>query len=243
MSQQPSSRMLVILPAYNEAGNIATTVDNIRRCVPDADIVVINDGSTDTTGEAAASAGAIVLHMPYNVGIGAGVQTGFQFAAAYGYDLVIRNDGDGQHVAEDIHHLIKTIQTGEADVVIGSRFLGEGRGYGSSLARRLGIGILSRLLTAITGQRVTDPTSGFAAFNQRAIALFARLYPHDYPEPEAIVILHRAGLRMKEIPVAMRAREHGTSSITPARSAYYMVKVILAILINLLRRAPVIDTP
>lgn len=234
--------VLVILPALNEAQNLPGTIARIRQHVPGADILVVNDGSVDATAEAAAAAGAHVLNLPYNVGIGAAVQTGFKFAAAYHYDIVVRNDGDGQHASEDIVCLLAELQKGDVDVVIGSRFIGSGD-YGTSLPRRTGIVILSHLLSALTGQRVSDPTSGFAAFNRRAIHLFARLYPHDYPEPEGILLLHRSGLKMREIPVTFRPREHGKSSITAGRSVYYMVKVILAIMINLLRRAPVVEGP
>lgn len=233
-------RTLIILPALNEAADIQRVIQTIRADVQGVDILVVNDGSTDDTGRLAETAGAIVLHMPYNVGIGAAVQTGFKYAAAHGYDIVVRQDGDGQHNPDGIADLIKTLQTDGYDVVIGSRFLAGGD-YGTPLGRRLGIFILSRLLSVITGQRVTDPTSGYAAFNRRAIRLFAQVYPHDYPEPEAIVVLHRCGLTMHEIPVQMRERQGGKSSITVTRSAYYMVKVILAILINTLRRAPLTD--
>ena len=231
--------LLVILPALNEAGNIANTIQNIRQVAVDADIVVIDDGSEDDTRAQAEAAGAIVLQMPYNVGIGAAVQTGFRFAAHYGYQTVLRNDGDGQHRPDAMLRMIGRLHQGDVDVVIGSRFL-QGGDYGTSAARRMGIGILSNLLSRITGQRITDPTSGYAAFNRRAILLFAEMYPHDYPEPEAIVLLHRSGLKLCEIPVTMQPRQYGRSSITPVRSAYYMIKVILAILINLLRRAPVV---
>jgi len=232
------ARILVILPALNEGQNIATTIKQIQSHLPTADVVVINDGSVDDTAQQATICGAIVLNMPYNVGIGAAVQTGFKFAATHDYDIVVRNDGDGQHAPDGIERLLASIVADEADVVIGSRFVGADGDYGTPLARRLGITILATLLSRITGQRITDPTSGFCAFNRKAILLFADLYPHDYPEPEAIVISHRTGLRQIEIPVTMKPREHGNSSITPVRSVYYMIKVILAILINLLRQRP-----
>lgn len=235
------ARVLVILPALNEEGSIARVVRRIQECAPGADVVVINDGSVDETARVATEAGAIVLNMPYNVGIGAAVQTGFKYAARKGYDIVVRNDGDGQHAPEDIRTLIEALDTHKVDVAIGSRFIGGGD-YGTSLPRRLGITLIAGLLSAITGQRVTDPTSGFAAFDRRAIRLFARVYPHDYPEPEAIVVLHRSGLRMCEVPVRMLRREAGTSSITTARSIYYMIKVTLAICINMLRRAPRVES-
>ncbi len=231
-------KTLIILPAYNESANIARTVANVRLALPYADVLVINDGSIDDTAQQAKQAGAIVLTLPYNVGIGAGVQTGFKFAEAHDYSLVIRNDGDGQHAPDGITRLIDRLNVGDVDVVVGSRFLADGD-YGTPLARRLGITIIATLLSMLTKQRITDPTSGFAAFNTRAIRLFARVYPHDYPEPEAIIVLHRGGLKMVETPVTMQKRMGGTSSITPLRSAYYMVKVIFAILINLVRRAPI----
>lgn len=233
-----SERILVILPAFNESRNIARVVNGVRSQLPGADVLVIDDGSFDGTGYEASGAGALVVTMPYNVGIGAAVQAGFQFAAGRGYDIVIRNDGDGQHAPEANLDLIEKLRAEGADLVVGSRFLGDAGDYGTPLLRRLGSGILARLLSIITGQRVTDPTSGCAAFNRRAIQLFAQAYPHDYPEPEAIVIAHRSGLRQMEIPVKMIPRRHGNSSITPLRSVYYMIKVILAILINLLRRPP-----
>ena len=231
-----AERMLVILPALNEGEGIAAVVQGIRAQLPAADVLVINDGSLDNTADEARAAAAMVLDMPYNVGIGAAVQSGFKLAADYDYDIVVRNDGDGQHAPESIHALLAPLRADAADAVIGSRFIGGQGDYGTPLTRRLGIAILAKLLSLIAGQRVTDPTSGFAAFNRRAIRLFARVYPHDYPEPEAIVILHRCRLRQLEVPVAMMPRQHGHSSITPTRSVYYMIKVILAILIHLLRQ-------
>ncbi|MDQ7026206.1 MAG: glycosyltransferase family 2 protein [Anaerolineae bacterium] len=235
-------KTLIILPALNEAGNINKAVTGIKANIPFADVLVINDGSTDSTAQEAHQAGATVINMPYNVGIGAAVQTGFKYAARHDYAVVIRNDGDGQHAADDIMRLLDTLLTNDdVDVVVGSRFLGDGD-YGTSFMRKLGIGILSNLLTLITRQKITDPTSGFAAFNRQAILLFAKMYPHDYPEPEAVVLVHKSGLRQCEIPVTFHDREHGTSQFTaPTRSAYYMLKVTLAILINLLRRAPIIE--
>ena len=233
-------RMLVILPAFNEAANLPRTLTHIRQVVPQADILVINDGSVDNTGEVAASYGAQVLNMPYNVGIGAGVQTAFQFAHRYGYDIVVRNDGDGQHAPDGITRLVAALEEHNYDVVVGSRFLSLGD-YGTSPARMLGINILRSLLRLLTGWPVTDPTSGFGAFNRRAIALFAQHYPHDYPEPEAIFILHRCGFTMGEIPITMLPRPYGRSSITALRSIYYMVKVVLALLIQRMRRKPVLS--
>lgn len=232
-------KTLIILPALDEAGNIHKTVTQICTNVPHADVLVINDGSTDSTASEAWRAGAIVLNMPYNVGIGAAVQTGFKYAARHGYQLVARLDGDGQHSATNTMQLLSLVEDDVCDVAIGSRFLGASVDYGTSFMRRVGIAILANLLSFITGQRVTDPTSGFSAYNRQAILLFAHYYPHDYPEPEAVVICHKSGLRMQEIPVTFLEREHGTSQFTlPSRSMYYMIKVTLAILVNTLRRIP-----
>lgn len=240
MSEQRYPKTLVIIPALNEEHSIAHVIGLIQTHAPWADIVVINDGSTDQTGKIAEAHGAIVLHMPYNVGIGAAVQAGFIYAARNGYEVTVQNDGDGQHAPHEIPLLIDALRTQQADLVIGSRYI-EDRGYITPWPRRVGIIILARIISLIVGQRITDPTSGFRASNLRTLNLCAELYPHDYPEPEAVVMLHRAALKIIEIPVTMNPRYGGQSSITPVRSAYYMVKVILAILIGLLRRAPVVS--
>lgn len=234
-------KTLVIIPALNEEASIAQVVAQTRQYLPWADVVVVNDGSSDHTAEIAEACGAIVLNLPYNVGIGASVQTGFIFAAACGYDIAVRSDGDGQHDSRDLQRLAEALQTGDADMVIGTRFIENRGGYRATLPRRAGILLLSRLISAIVRQPITDPTSGFAAFNRQAIRLFAHVYPHDYPEPEALVVAHRAGLRIREIPVMMKPRYAGRSSITSLRSIYYMFKVTLAILIGLLRPAALVE--
>ena len=241
MAPLAPQRVLVILPALNEGRSIGRTARGIRGHLPGADVLVVNDGSSDDTAAEARAAGALTLDLPYNLGIGAAVQAGFQFAEAGDYDVALRNDGDGQHDPAGNRALLAQLDAGAADAVIGSRFIDARGDYGTPLARRLGSALLARLLSRIIGQRVTDPTSGCAAFNRRAIRLFARAYPHDYPEPEAIVLLHRSGLRQMETPVKMMPRRHGSSSITPLRSVYYMLKVILAILIECLRVPPAWD--
>ena len=230
-------KTLVIIPALNEEASLARVIGLIREHAPWADIAVINDGSTDRTGAIAESCGAIVLHMPHNVGIGAAVQTGLIFAARYGYEVAVQNDGDGQHDPGEIPLLVSDLLASGADLVIGSRYI-EDRGYVTPLLRRFGIVILARVISRITRQRFTDPTSGFRASNRRTLQLCASFYPHDYPEPEAVVLLHRAGLRLREIPVTMNPRYGGKSSITPVKSGLYMIKVLLAISIDLLRRPP-----
>lgn len=227
-------RTLVIIPALNEADSIGYVIDRIHQHAPWADIVVINDGSTDATGAIAAARGAVVLPMPMNVGIGAAVQTGFLYAQQHRYAVTVQNDGDGQHDPAEIPGLVAALIDGDADLVIGSRYI-EDRGYITPRARRIGIVILARVVSWVTRTRFTDPTSGFRASNARTIAVCAREYPHDYPEPEAVPMLYRAGLRLREIPVTMNPRYGGQSSITPLKSGVYMAKVIMAIGIGLLR--------
>jgi len=233
-------KTLVIIPALNEEASIAYVIGLIREHAAWADVAVINDGSTDRTGAIAEDCGAIVLHLPHNVGIGAAVQTGMIFAARCGYEVAVQNDGDGQHDPREIPLLVRDLLDSGADLVIGSRYI-EDRGYITPPIRRFGIVVLARVISWVTRQRFTDPTSGFRASSRRAIQLCARVYPHDYPEPEAVVLLHRAGLRLREIPVTMNPRYGGKSSITPFKSGLYMVKVLLAIAIDLLRRAPTLE--
>jgi glycosyltransferase involved in cell wall biosynthesis len=235
------ARTLVTVLALNEAASIPGTIQNIRHAIPWADVLVIDDGSADSTAAAAAATGVMVVRLPYNVGIGAAEQVGFRYALARDYAVVVRNDGDGQHVPEGIAALVEALQDGAADVVIGSRHLAPEGDYGTPPLRRAGGALLSAVLRALTGQAVTDPTSGFRAFNQRAIRYFAVNYPHDYPEPELIIRLHRAGLTMCERPVHMVERSAGRSSITPLRSATYMLRVLLAIGIETLRQTPRAD--
>lgn len=234
-------KTLVIIPAFNEEDSIAYVIGLIHEHVPWADVAVINDGSADRTGEIAEACGAIVLHLPHNVGIGAAVQTGFMFAAQNGYEVAVQNDGDGQHDPREIPLLVSALVESSADVMIGSRYI-EDRGYITPKVRRFGIVILANVISWVTGQHFTDPTSGFRASNRRTIRLCANFYPHDYPEPEAVVLLHRAGLTLREIPVTMNPRYGGKSSITPVKSGLYMVKVLMAILLDLLRTAPKVES-
>jgi glycosyltransferase involved in cell wall biosynthesis len=228
-------RILVIIPAYNEEASLGKVLDQVREAAPFANIVVVNDGSADSTPLIAAQKDTYVLNLPYNLGIGSAMQCGFMFARSRGYDVAVQVDGDGQHDPSEIHDLLRTLSETGLDVVIGSRYI-EARGYITPWLRRAGIVVLSAIISLITRQRVTDPTSGFRALNRRAIVFCANNYPFDYPEPESVVLFRRAGLRFGEIPVTMNARYGGQSSITPLRGWYYMVKVILAILIGLLRQ-------
>ena len=235
------TRKLAIVPAYNEQGSVASVVRDLHEHVPDFDVVVVDDGSTDGTSAEARSAGATVLRMPFNLGIGGTVQAGYQYALEHGYDYAIQVDGDGQHDPREIPKLLGHLRTHpDVDMVTGSRFLGEDS-FRSSRSRRLGIRIFAKVLSLVTKQPVTDPTSGFRMTNRRGIELFARDYPHDYPEVEAVLMIHFHRLRSTEIPVRMRERIAGVSSINASRSAYYMIKVSLAILVGLVRSHPVIE--
>jgi glycosyltransferase involved in cell wall biosynthesis len=229
-------RRVAIVPALNEEHTITRVIDELRAFDAGFDIVVIDDGSADLTADVAAARGAYVLRLPFNLGIGGAVQTGFKFAFEHGYDIAVRVDGDGQHDAAQLARILEPVLRGEADIVVGSRFAAGEGGYQSSRSRRIGIRILAGVVSRIVGQRVTDTTSGFQALNRDGIALFARDYPHDYPEVEATVMVFRHRLRLQEVPVAMRERGGGRSSITTLRSIYYMVKVLLAIFVGLFRR-------
>src|SRR5919108_4123012 len=231
-------RRVAIVPAFNEEASVARVVDELRAFDPGLEVVVVDDGSTDRTAEQAAAAGARVLRLPFNLGIGGAVQTGFRYAWEHGFDLAVRVDGDGQHDARELGAVLEPVLAGEADIAVGSRFTGR-EGYRSSRSRRIGIRLLAAVVSALTGQRVTDPTSGFQAANRIGIRLFAADYPHDYPEAEATVMVYKHRLRLREVPVAMRARETGRSSITAIRSVYYMIKVLLAIFVALFRRKAV----
>jgi glycosyltransferase involved in cell wall biosynthesis len=235
-----SNRYLAIVPALNEVEVIARTVSEIHERAPDFDVLVVDDGSTDGTAAAARAAGAAVLSLPYNLGIGGAMQTGYLYAHEHGYEVAVQLDGDGQHDARYIPDLLAGLQSGDGfNMVTGSRFLESADGgYRSSAPRRAGIGIFARVVSLVSRQRVTDPTSGFRMTDRRAIELFARDYPHDYPEVEAILLMHRHRLRTREVPVRMRPRTTGHSAISSIQAAYYMVKVLLAVFVGLFRARP-----
>ena len=232
-------KRIAIVPALNEEATVGRVIDEIRAFDPGFDIVVVDDGSIDRTAGIAADRGAHVVRLPFNLGIGGAVQTGFRYAQENGFELAVRVDGDGQHDPAQLGAVVEPVLRGEADIVVGSRYLSSTGGYRSSAPRRLGIRLLGRVVSLLTGQRITDPTSGFQALNGKAIALFAADYPHDYPEVEALVLLLRHRLRLREVPIEMRPRSGGRSSIRTLSSAYYMVKVLLALLVGSFRRTAV----
>lgn len=230
-------RRVAIVPALNEEHTIGRVIAELRSFDPGLDVVVVDDGSGDRTASAARTAGARVLRLPFNLGIGGAVQTGFRFAFEHDYDIAVRVDGDGQHDPAQLGRVLDPVLSGDADIAVGSRFAAQSdAGYRSSRSRRVGILLLAWVVSRIVGRRVTDTTSGFQALNRQGIALFARDYPHDYPEVEATVMVFRHRLRLVEVPVQMRERGGGRSSITTLRSVYYMVKVLLAIFVGLFRR-------
>ncbi len=228
-------RSLAVIPAFNEAASVGAVVESAIEELPGWDVVVIDDGSDDETAVVAARAGAHVVSTPYNLGIGGAVQTGFIFARDSGYQRMVQIDGDGQHETAAVATLAQSMADSGADMVCGSRFLGEDDHYPAPISRRTGIHIFAFLLSSFLRQRVTDPTSGFRLYNRRAIELFATDYPPDYPEVEVVLMLHQHRLKMAEVSVQMQLRQNGNSSISSGKSAYYMVKVLLALFVGLLR--------
>ena len=224
-------KKLIIIPAYNEAENLPKLISGIKSMLSEFDYVIINDGSTDNTRMLCEQEGMNVVTLPINSGIGVAVQTGYKYALYNDYDLAIQIDGDGQHDISYLKEIITPLEKEEADVVIGSRFI-EYQGFQSSGARRMGIKLLSFFIWLCTGVKVKDVTSGFRAVNKRFIQVFAEDYSKDYPEPEAIVTAKMYGGRIKEMPVVMKERETGRSSITLWKSVYYMIKVTLAIFVK-----------
>ena len=215
-----SSELLIIIPAYNERGNIQKTIKMIETHTPEFDYVIINDCSTDNTLEICQDNCFNVIDLPINLGIGGAVQTGYIYAVQNNYQYAVQIDGDGQHNPEYIR----------SDMVIGSRFI-ENQGFQSSFIRRIGITFFEKFIKVLTGKKITDPTSGLRVVNRSVIERFAKYYPSDYPEPETIVSLLEAGFKVEELPVLMNEREYGTSSITLTKSVYYMIKVSIAMLL------------
>ena len=228
-------KRIAIVPALDEEETVGHVIDEIRAFDPGFDIVVVDDGSVDRTSEVAAGRGAYVLKLPFNLGIGGAVQTGYRVAFERGYVLAVQIDGDGQHDPQELPKILEPVLADEADLCVGSRFAGNSA-YRPSFARRVGIRIFASVVSAVVRQKVTDTTSGFRAVNRKGISLFAADYPHDYPEVEATVMCVKHQLRLREVPVEMRERGGGSSSITAFRSVYYMTKVLLAIFVGLFRR-------
>lgn len=228
-------KKLIIIPAYNEAENIEKTIDAITKKAKDFDYIIINDCSSDETLKICEEKGYNVVSLPINLGIGGAVQTGYKYALQNGYDVAVQVDGDGQHDPAFLHMMVDYMVEKKCDMVIGSRFINK-EGFQSSGTRRLGIKYFTILIKLLTGAKITDPTSGLRMINREVIKVFAVDYPKDYPEPESVVSILRQKKNVQEIPVIMKAREGGVSSISPKKSVYYMIKVTLAILIECIRK-------
>ena len=230
---QKSESLLIIIPAYNEEGAIPRVIHETRRYAPQADIVVIDDGSADNTAEVARKAGVIVLRHPFNLGIGGAMQTGLKFAVKHGYDYVVRLDGDGQHDPAEIDKLLAPLRLHTTDMVVGARFVDESvdeLGWRIPLLRRWGIRLFAWEVSTVVGQRLTDTTSGYCAMNRQATQVLATYLPQDYPDVESRILIYKAGLRQTEVQVQMSERMAGVSSINSWRSVYYAFKVTIAVL-------------
>jgi hypothetical protein len=231
---QSAKRLLVLIPAFNEEGAIAGVVGEVRSAVPATPILVVDDCSRDSTRGEARKAGAQVLALPHHLGLGGCVQAGYRLAYELGYDYVIRVDGDGQHDPRDIPTVLKALEQGDCEMVIGSRFVDE-NGAHTSLLRAAGILFFRAMLRPILGRPVRDPTSGYVGVNRTALALFSATFPLEYPEIEALVVLQRKRFRFVEVPCRFRPRRTGRSTITAVKSLYYMIHVLLGVFVNVLK--------
>lgn len=228
-------RLLIVIPAYNESGRVGAVVEDVAATLPHADVLVIDDGSADDTAAEAAAAGATVISLPLNSGYGAALQTGYKFAVRGGYDLLGQIDADGQHQARYLHEMLTALDEQSADVVIGSRFLGRDGHYRPSAARKVGIALFSRIASLITRRHITDPTSGFQVMRIGVVRFFCSdVYPSDYPDADILILLHRSGYDVTEVPVQMRPSTN-VSMHAGHKSLYYVYKMFLSILVTMLR--------
>lgn len=231
MNTTVQPHICIIVPAYNEEGSMRDVLRSIKEYCPTAEIVVVNDASTDTTKQVAEEAGVPVLDLPTNLGIGGAMQTGFLYAVRNNYDIAMQVDGDGQHDPQFIPQLLKVLEQGRADMVIGSRFL-KPVGYRASFMRLFGIRFFAWLIGIVTNKRIYDATSGFRAYNRKALAFAVRHYPTDFPEPESIVMMLRNGFRIREVSVIVRERQAGVSSVRPLKGTYFVATNAVAILVS-----------
>lgn len=232
-----TKKILVVIPALNEERSIGSVISSIRAARPDAAILVVDDGSADGTGAAARKAGTTVVRHVLNLGYGSSLETGYKYAIACGYEIVVQMDGDGQHIASEISHILNPILNDDADIVIGSRYLFEQQLYKTSVARRVGQTFFGFLLYLLTGSKITDPTSGFQCLNRKTFGLFASgHFPDDFPDTDVLLIAHFAKLRIKEVPVAMKARKDGISMHSGLKPLYYIIKMMLSMSMVVLNR-------
>lgn len=232
-------RTLVFIPAWNEQASVAEVIADVRKALPQADVLVVDDGSTDATCDRAREAGALVASLPFNQGLGAALQTGYLYALRNGYDACAHLDADGQHPAEEVARLLAEVTAGRADLVIGSRYhagaVSESGDYKPTFSRRIGTSVFRFFLTLATRQRFTDTTSGMRAANRRVMALFSQHYSPDFAEIESLQLAVRQGLEVKELPVRMLERTGGTSFLTPLRSAFFIFKGLVVLLVGQFR--------
>ncbi|MHB8108755.1 MAG: glycosyltransferase family 2 protein [Syntrophorhabdaceae bacterium] len=222
--------VLVVIPAYNECGRIGDIVRAVKCVLPAVNVLVVNDCSSDGTGGEAKDAGAIVVSHPINLGYGAALETGYLYALRYGYGIIVQMDGDGQHLPEEINNILNPVWAGEADIVIGSRYLSSANSYKTPLVRRTGQKFFGKIFSLITRSPITDPTSGFQCLNRKVFELFTKgHFPHDFPDTDVLLMAHYAGFRVKEVPVVMRERSGGTSMHAGLKPLYYVIKMILSI--------------
>ena len=228
-------KKLVIIPAFNEEGNLEKTIHDIKENAPEFDYVIVNDWSTDATLDICRKHGYSYLNLPVNLGIGGAVQTGYRYAYYHGYDIAVQFDGDGQHSARYLEKMVKSMKETDSDMVIGSRFIDK-KGFQSSTLRRAGIRYFTTLIKLLTGKKITDPTSGMRMINRKLLKKFTEDYPKDYPEPESVVTILAEKCRVTEIPVVMNERREGVSSISLRKSIYYMIKVSFAMVIARMKK-------
>jgi len=231
----PDAKLLIILPAYNEQGRVGRVVRDVKDTLPGAEVLVVDDASADATAQEAIEAGAITVTLPVNSGYGAALQTGYKFGTRKGFEIIGQIDADGQHRAEYLTAMLKALEEQDADVIIGSRFLDRDGHYQASLARSVGIGLFGRIASLVTRQHISDPTSGFQLMRADVARFFCtEVYPTDYPDADILILLHRTGYRVREVPVQMRPSP-GQSMHAGHRSAYYVYKMMLSIFVTLLR--------
>jgi glycosyltransferase involved in cell wall biosynthesis len=234
MNSGPDYKLAVIMPAYNESERVASTIADVRKFT-DADIIVVSDGSTDNTVDEARKAGAIVIELPFNLGYGGALQTGFKYALRNAYSFAVQMDADGQHDPAAIQSLIEPVRKGEIDITIGSRFLRK-KDYRAPFIRRIGVYFFALITSIFTGRKITDPTSGFQALNRKVMELYASdAYPVDYPDADVIIMLHKRNIKFKEVPVSMKRAIGKISMHSGLKPFYYTFKMLLSIFVTLLR--------
>ena len=230
-----TGEILIVIPAHNEAPRIGEVVRGARGTVPGADVLIVDDASTDGTREAALAAGASVMSHPVNLGYGAGLESGYTYAREHGYEIVLQMDGDGQHLADQLPLILAPVLAGEADVVLGSRYMNGGCGYQTPFTRRAGQRLFGAIVRIFSGLKVTDPTSGFQCLGPKAVQLYTSgVFPYDYPDADILLLAHYAGLRIREVPVKMAQRSEGTSMHAGLKPVYYVMKMLLSIFIVIL---------